>query len=111
MGQGSPPQNKQETMKDFRVELLNAAAQQGVTLSEQEIEHLFNIADIVRDNKRLIWRSSAFKRAGYEVAQKPMHTGFGKVLCMKRMKNGALRVRVSANWGGKQCNYAWCVEI
>jgi len=98
-------------MTDFRVELENAASQQGVTLRESEIEHLFEIAGIVRDNRLLNFRIDLLKRAGYGVAQKPMHTGFGPVCCMKRMQNGNLRVRVSANWGAKQANYAWCVEI
>ena len=98
-------------MKDFRVELENVATKQGVTLSEQEIEHLFNIADVVKANKLLNFRIPLLQRAGYSVIEAPMHTGFGRVLCMKRMKNGALRIRVSANWTCGHGNYAKCVEI
>ena len=98
-------------MKDLRVELENAAAAQGITLAEKEIEKLFEIAAIVRDNKSLFWRIDTLRHAGFEVTQKPMHTGYGLVLCMKRMRNKALRVRISGNWGGKQCNYAYCVHI
>ena len=88
-----------------------AAKLQSVTLSVEEIKHIFVLSDLAKINHRLVDRLAAMKVAGYGVAQRPMHTGFGIVLCMKRMKNGNLRVRVSANWGGKQCNYAWCVEI
>lgn len=98
-------------MNDFRVELENAAAAQGVELSENEIEKLFQIAAIVRDNKSLFWRIDTLRHAGFEVTQNPMHTGHGLVLCMRRMSDKSLRVRVSANWGGKQCNYAYCVHI
>ena len=98
-------------MKDFRVELIEAASAQGVELKENEIEHLFNVADCVRDNRLVSFRIDALRRAGYEVTQKPMHTGYGRVLCMRRMRDNSLRVRVSANWGGKQANYAYCVHI
>ena len=98
-------------MKDFRVDLENAAAAQGVVLSENEIEQLFDVATCVRENRLVSFRIDALRRAGYEVTQKPMHTGYGRVLCMKRMHDKSLRVRVSANWGGKQSNYAYCVHI
>ena len=101
----------QTVMKDFRVELIEAAAKQGVELRESEIEHLFNVADCVRENRLISFRIDALRRAGYEVTQKPMHTGHGLVLCMRRMHDDSLRIRVSANWGGKQCNYAYCVHI
>ena len=98
-------------MKDFRVELENAAAAQGVELSENEIEQLFDIANCVRENRLVSFRIDALRRIGYEVTQKPMHTGYGVVLCMRHMRDSSIRVRVSANWGGKQCNYAYCVHI
>ena len=88
-----------------------AAKLQGVTLSVEEIKHIFILSDLVEGNRKLQNRVAAMKVAGYGVAQKPMHTGYGLVCCMKRMKSGALRVRVSANWGAKRANYAWCVEI
>lgn len=94
-------------------EIQKAASDQQVTLTVEEIAQLFKVNDIVKS--QLYWRVSkrieALRRAGYEVTQKPMHTGYGVVLCMRRMHDGSLRVRVSANWGGKQTNYAYCVHI
>ncbi len=88
-----------------------AASEQGVTLTNAEIAQLFKVNDIVKSNWRVSERIDALRGAGYEVTQKPMHTGHGLVLCMRRMSDKSLRVRVSANWGGKQCNYAYCVHI
>lgn len=88
-----------------------AASEQGVTLTNEEIAQLFKVNDMVEANWRVSARIDALRRAGYEVTQKPMHTGYGLVLCMKRMREGSLRVRVSANWGGKQSNYAYCIHI
>lgn len=88
-----------------------AAKDQQVELHVEEIAQLFKINDIVKSNWRVSERIDALRRAGYEVTQKPMHTGYGQVLCMKRMRDNSLRVRVSANWGGKQANYAYCVHI
>ena len=88
-----------------------AANEQGVTLTVEEIAQLFKVNDVVEANWLIATRLDALRRAGYEVTQKPMHTGHGLVLCMRRMHDGSLRVRVSANWGGKQANYAYCVHI
>lgn len=88
-----------------------AASEQQVKLTVEEIAKLFKVNDIVKSNWRLSGRIDALHRAGYEVTQKPMHTGYGRVLCMRRMRDNSLRVRVSANWGGKQANYAYCVHI
>ena len=88
-----------------------AASEQGVTLTNDEIAQLYKINDLVEANWLIATRLDALLRAGYEVTQKPMHTGYGLVLCMRRMRDNSLRVRVSANWGGKQANYAYCVHI
>jgi len=88
-----------------------AASAQQVALTVEEIAQLFKVNDIVEANWLIATRLDALRRAGYEVTQKPMHTGHGLVLCMRRMSDKSLRVRVSANWGGKQCNYAYCVHI
>ena len=88
-----------------------AASEQQVTLTVEEIAQLFKVNDIVKSNWHLSGRIDALRRAGYEVTKKPMHTGYGQVLCMRRMRDNSLRVRVSANWGGKQANYAYCVHI
>ena len=88
-----------------------AAKLQGVTLSVEEIKHIFILSDLVEGNRKLQNRVAAMKVAGYRVAQKPMHTGYGRTLCMKRMQNGNLRIRVSANWTCGHGNYANCVEV
>lgn len=56
-------------------------------------------------------RYKALSNAGLYVSERPMRTGDGVGTCYKVMRNGAIRVRVSANWGGKFGNYADCVQI
>ena len=69
-------------------------------------------ADYPADGNKLLPNlRTALEKAGLYVCQRPMKTGFGIAKCYKQMKNGKLRIRVSANWGGKYGNYAICVEI
>ena len=88
-----------------------AANEQHVTLTVEEIAQIFKVNDVVEANWQIATRIDALRRAAYEVTQRPMRTGHGIVLCMRRMRDNSLRVRVSANWGGKQANYAYCVHI
>jgi hypothetical protein len=84
---------------------------QKVEISISEATELLKIkkACEIRDLKM---RFSELNKLGYSVSEKPMKTGFGVADCVKRMSDGTLRVRVSANWtGGHFCNYANCIHI
>lgn len=68
------------------------------------------IIAICKQNRLLSDRFKALECAGYYASQRPMSTG-GGIGNVKEMRDGTLRVRVSANWGGRNGNYAYCVQI
>ena len=83
---------------------------QGVKIDKQTAIKLLRIENICSIRK-VSDRINALENAGLYVTQNPMNTGNGVVNCIKQMSNGNIRVRVSANWGGKKGNYSLCVHI
>ena len=74
---------------------------------QQKVDQIITICS---QNWLLSDRFKALERAGYYASQRPMPTG-GGVGNIREMSDGTFRVRVSANWGGKHGNYAYCVQI
>lgn len=79
------------------------------TLTANQESRLIEIKNICSSNRFLSDRFKALSEAGFTVSEFPMPTGGGLGYC-KQMKN-RIRVRVSANWGGRKGNYANCVHI
>lgn len=84
--------------------------QTGVKIDQLTAIKLLRIENICSIRK-ISDRIKSLENAGLYVSERPMCTGSGVGRCYKYMKNGNLRIRVSANWGGKYGNYALCVEI
>lgn len=88
------------------------AKRQDVKITKLEARKILRIENMCFSNHRLNKRFEILRRAGLNVVEAPMKTGFGIARCIKRMNDGSLRVRVSANWsGGKYGNYANIVHI
>lgn len=92
-------------------ELKNIAKGQGVKITNKEARLWIQILDIVENTTRINTRIEQLGGKGFGVASRPMKTGFGVGYCVKRMNNGLLRIRISANWAANFGNYALCVQI
>lgn len=74
---------------------------------QQKVDQIIAICN---QNRLLSDRFAELERAGYYVSERPMPTG-GGIGNVRKMHDGTYRIRVSANWGGKHGNYAYCVHI
>lgn len=96
----------------MKTTILEIAKQQNIELSEKELNDLEKINEIILSNFFLHRRLSEFEKNGFYVFTAPSSNGFGVGTCLKRMASGALRVRVSAAWGGSKFGtYAKVIHI
>ena len=91
--------------------IISVAKEQNEEISKREAFEMLKIENICCENRLLRDRFIDLGKAGFDVEEAPMKTGFGVGRCVRRMKDGKLRVRVSANWAGKFGNYAYVVHI
>lgn len=89
---------------------IREAKERGIEMSEKQAMNLLEIIEICKNNRLIKDRFRELSKAGYYVDEYPMITG-GGIGNYKKMKNGSIRVRVSANWGGRYGNYADCVHV
>ena len=92
-------------------EIKSISKDQGIKLSPHQLAQLIEINSICERNRLCQLRFESLSRFGFSVTENPMGTGFGVGLCIRKMANGSIRVRVSANWSGGFANYANCVHI
>ena len=92
-------------------DVIKDVKEQDVKITKQEGRKIIRIENMCFCNHFLTNRANVLTGAGLHIVEAPMKTGSGVGRCVKRMANGNLRVRVSANWGGKYGNYANVVHI
>lgn len=95
---------------DFINKIADVKRQTGKEINTITAVKLLSIERIC-STRKMHERVRKLEDAGFYVAEKRMRTGDGVGTCYKLMKTGDLRIRVSANWGGKFGNYALCVHV
>lgn len=91
---------------------VKASSLPDIKLSAENKKDLAKIRKICGQHRLLVERFKALEKAGYFVSERPFTvagTGIGGYMVLK---DGTIRVKVSASWSGKNSgNYANCVQI
>ena len=97
-------------MKKEVKQKIKEAKENGIEMNEKQATKLVEIIEICKNNRLIKNRFKELSKSGYYINECPMVTG-GGICNYIQMKTGSIRVRISANWGGKYGNYANCVHI